>query len=409
MSPLGTLRVALRALLRNKMRSFLTVLGVIIGVGAVIAMVAIGEGAKAEVQAAFEKMGTNMLVVRSGSTQTGGVRGGGGSQPTLTYADLEAIRTQTTAVMLASPSLRSNAQVLAEGQNWATSIEGVSPEYFTIRSWGVTSGALFGQSDVDGSAKVAILGRTVVTNLFGTEADPIGLTVRINNVPFIVIGVAERKGQSGFGQDLDDTVFIPYTTLASKIQGGLQKYLRGSIYIGAASSAGTKLAQSEVTDLLRTRHKLRDGADNDFSVSNLEEVASARAQGTETMTRLLAGIALVSLLVGGIGIMNIMLVSVTERTREIGLRMAVGAKPHHVLGQFVVEAVLLSLIGGAFGVALGVGAAKYLAMQFGWKLLVQPQIVAIALGFSGLVGVGFGLYPAHKASRLDPIQALRYE
>jgi len=409
MSPLGTLRVALRALLRNKMRSFLTVLGVIIGVGAVIAMVAIGEGAKAEVQAAFEKMGTNMLVVRSGSTQTGGVRGGGGSQPTLTYADLEAIRTQTTAVTLASPSLRSNAQVLAEGQNWATSIEGVSPEYFTIRSWGVTSGALFGQSDVDGSAKVAILGRTVVSNLFGTEADPIGLTVRINNVPFIVIGVAERKGQSGFGQDLDDTVFIPYTTLASKIQGGLQKYLRGSIYIGAASSAGTKLAQSEVTDLLRTRHKLRDGADNDFSVSNLEEVASARAQGTETMTRLLAGIALVSLLVGGIGIMNIMLVSVTERTREIGLRMAVGAKPHHVLGQFVVEAVLLSLIGGAFGVALGVGAAKYLAMQFGWKLLVQPQIVAIALGFSGLVGVGFGLYPAHKASRLDPIQALRYE
>ncbi|MCC6995392.1 MAG: ABC transporter permease [Deltaproteobacteria bacterium] len=409
MSPLGTVRVALRALLRNKMRSFLTVLGVIIGVGAVIAMVAIGEGAKAEVQSAFEKMGTNMLVVRSGSTQTGGVRGGGGSQPTLTYADLEAIRTQTTAVTLASPSLRSNAQVLAEGQNWATSIEGVSPEYFTIRSWGVTSGALFGQSDVDGSAKVAILGRTVVTSLFGTEADPVGLTVRINNVPFIVIGVAERKGQSGFGQDLDDTVFIPYTTLASKIQGGLQKYLRGSIYIGAASSAGTKLAQAEVTELLRTRHKLRDGVDNDFSVSNLEEVASARAQGTETMTRLLAGIALVSLLVGGIGIMNIMLVSVTERTREIGLRMAVGAKPHHVLGQFVVEAVLLSLIGGAFGVVLGVGAAKYLAMQFGWKLLVQPQIVAIALGFSGLVGVGFGLYPARKASRLDPIQALRYE
>jgi putative ABC transport system permease protein len=405
----ATLRIAVLALLRNKMRSFLTVLGIIIGVGAVIAMVAIGEGAKAEVQKTFDAMGTNMLVVRSGSSRTGGVRGGAGSQPTLTWDDVTAIRNEARGVALVSPSLRQSAQILGDGQNWTSSVEGVAPDYFPIRAWTLQYGGAFTDSDVSGSAKVAVLGGTVSDNLFGPGANATGSVVRINNVPFEVIGVLARKGQSGMGQDTDDVVLIPVTTFASKIQGGLKKFLQGSIYVGATSASDTTLAQQQVEELLRARHNLREGSDDDFTVNNLAEIASARQEGTETMTRLLAGIALVSLLVGGIGIMNIMLVSVTERTREIGLRMAIGAKPGDIRLQFVIEAVVLSVIGGAFGVGLGVGAAEYMASAFGWATLVQPQIVVISLGFSAIVGVGFGLYPAHKASGLDPIQALRFE
>jgi putative ABC transport system permease protein len=407
---LNTFVIAVRALLRNKMRSFLTVLGIIIGVGAVIAMVAIGEGAKAEVQKAFDKMGTNMLVVRSGSTRTGGVRGGAGTSATLTWDDVEAIQHEAQGVAMAAPNMAMrNVQVLAEGQNWATSVEGTTPPYFDIRAWPLALGAPFTDADVTHKAKVAVLGGTVTDNLFGAGANPVGTTIRINNVPFEVVGVLSRKGQSSFGQDTDDVVIIPIATMASKLQGGLKKYLNGSVYVSAASAADTKLAQDEISALLRARHRLRDGEEDDFTVNNLQEAASARAEGTETMTRLLAGIALVSLLVGGIGIMNIMLVSVTERTREIGLRMAIGAKPGDILVQFVIEAVTLSVIGGAFGVAAGVGTATYLASQFGWATLVQPQIVMVSLGFSAAVGVGFGLYPAYKASRLDPIQALCYE
>jgi putative ABC transport system permease protein len=409
MSPLVVVRVALRALMRNKMRSFLTVLGVVIGVGAVICMVSIGEGAKAQVQEAFEKMGTNMLVIRSGSMQSGGARGGAGSQATLTWADLQAIREQTSYVSAAAPSLRASAQVQAEGQNWQTSIEGTTPEYFGIRNWKTDAGALFTESDVATNAKVAIVGRTVVDNLFGVGADPVGSVIRLNNMPFSIIGVAERKGQNAGGMDSDDVVFIPSTTFASKIQGGLQQYLRGSIYVGGSSAETMTALQEEITQLLRRNHRLRGAEPDDFSVRNLGEIATARQEGTETMTRLLAGIALVSLLVGGIGIMNIMLVSVTERTREIGLRMAIGARPSQVRAQFLIEALLLSLIGGLVGVAAGLGAAAYLAGEFGWATRVQPEIIGIALGFSGLVGVLFGFYPAHKASRLDPIQALRFE
>jgi putative ABC transport system permease protein len=409
MSPLVTVRVALRALLVNKMRSFLTILGVIIGVGAVIAMVAIGEGAKAEIQSAFEKMGTNMLVVRSGAARSGGARGGAGSQPSLTWADVDAIRAEAPSVTRVAPSLRANAQVLAEGANWNTSVEGTTPDYFAIRNWRVESGAFFTDEDVRGGAKVAVLGRTVSDNLFGARSSPVGQTVRVKNVPFTVIAVAEKKGQSAFGQDNDDTIWIPTTAFVSKIEGGLQKYLRGSIYVAAATPADTRLAEREVTELLRARHRLAVNAENDFTVNNLEEVASARQEGTETMTRLLAGIALVSLLVGGIGIMNIMLVSVTERTREIGLRMALGAKGRQVRTQFVIEAVLLSLVGGLAGVLLGVGAASYLGSHMDWPTRVEPVIVAVALGVSAAVGIGFGFYPAHKASRLDPIQALRFE
>jgi putative ABC transport system permease protein len=406
MSPWTTLKVALRALLRNKMRSFLTVLGVVIGVGAVIAMVAIGEGAKARVRESFEKMGTNVVVVRSGSSRGGGVRGGAGSQPSITWEDLAAIR-ELPAVALAAPELRASAAVQAEGQNWTTSIQGTTPEYFEIRSWPTSRGAPLQQGDVDSSAKVAVIGQTVADNLFGPYGDPVGQTLRINNVPFQVAGVAARKGQSQMGQDFDDVVFVPATTFTTKIESGLQKYLRGSIYVSARTSTAT--AQAEVEALLRARHRIRPGADDDFSVRNLEELASAQQEGAETMTRLLAGIALVSLLVGGIGIMNIMLVSVTERTREIGLRIAVGAKARQILLQFVVEAVSLSVLGGFLGVAGGLGAARWLSARFDWPLFVQPQVIAIAVGFSALVGVGFGLYPAYKASRLDPIQALRYE
>jgi len=404
-----TLRVAVYALLRNKLRSFLTALGVIIGVSAVIAMVAIGEGAKAQVEQAFASMGANLLIIQSGTTSAGGARGGFGTLPTLTWEDLKAIQTEIPSVRYAAPVLRATAQVLTEEQNWTTSVTGTTPAYFEIRNWPVARGALFSQSEIDGGAKVALLGQTVVDKLYGAYVDPVGQMVRIMNVPFQVVGVLAKKGQSPMGQDYDDAVFVPQTTFQARVQGGLQKYLNGSIFVGVTSSEATARAQAQITDLLRDRHHIQRGIDDDFSIRNLTEMASAQQEGTETMTTLLASIAAVSLLVGGIGIMNIMLVSVTERTREIGLRMAVGAKPQDILAQFLIEALTLSFAGGLVGIALGVAGAQRLALQFGWPTLVRPEIVLIAVGFSALVGVGFGLYPAVKASRLDPINALRFE
>ncbi len=404
-----TFRIAIRALLRNKMRSFLTTLGIVIGVGAVIAMVAIGEGAKASVEQAFTAMGTNLLIVMPGSTTAGGVRGGFGSQPTLTWDDLKAIQTQVSTVRLAAPLLRTNTPILSEDQNWTTQVMGTTGDYLDIRNWSVSSGRALTNSDVETSTKVVVLGQTVVTRLFGENADPISQMVRINNVPFEVVGVLAVKGQSSSGQDYDDTALVPVTTFGSKIQGGLKNYISGVIFIQATSPADTARAQTQVSELLRDRHHIGPGSDDDFSIRNLTEMASAQAEGTKTMTTLLAGIAAVSLLVGGIGIMNIMLVSVTERTREIGLRMAIGAKPEQILAQFLVEAFALSLMGGALGVAVGVGAGLWLASQFGWPTLVRPDVIVISVLFSALVGVGFGLYPARKASRLDPIEALRYE
>jgi len=409
MSLMRTLIVAIRALLRNKMRSFLTVLGVIIGVSAVIAMVAIGEGAKARVQEAFDQMGTNLLMVRSGSSNRGGAHGGSGSQPTLTWDDLRAIQQEAPSVALAAPQLATNAQVQGEGANWSTSVQGTTPDYFTIRNYSILFGDFFNQQDQESGAKVALIGPTVAKNVFGENINPVGLVLRINNVPFQVLGVTGPKGSSGWGGDQDDVVFVPATTFGAKIQGGLQKYLSGTVFVSATSSEATHSAQAEIEELLRERHRIRAGADDDFSVRNLEEMAAAREEGTETMTRLLAGIAFVSLLVGGIGIMNIMLVSVTERTREIGLRMALGAKPRDILWQFLVESVTLSLIGGFLGVALGLGAAKLLSTRFEWPLLIEFDVVLLAVGFSAMIGVIFGMVPAHKASRLDPIQALRYE
>jgi putative ABC transport system permease protein len=409
MSPLQILRIAMRAMSRNTMRSFLTMLGVIIGVGAVIAMVAIGEGAKSRVEASFAAMGTNLLVLMPGATNSGGASSGFGAGPTLTWEDLTAIRTELPSVKSAAPSLGSTVQIVSEEQNWFTRVTGTSPEYFEARNWPCADGALFTQSDLDTGAKVVVLGATVAAKLFGPSARPLGLTVRIKNIPFTVIGVAAKKGQSPTGQDYDDTAFIPYTTLQQKIQGSLKKYLTGTVFIAAQSTASLAETEAAVVALLRERHHLAPGDDDDFSIRSLTELASAQAEGTKTLTLLLASVAAVSLLVGGIGIMNIMLVSVTERTREIGVRMAIGAKPRHILAQFLAEALVLSSLGGVVGIALGVVVSTRIATSFGWPTLIRPEITLIAVGFSAAVGVVFGLYPARKASRLDPIHALRFE
>ena len=408
MNVLHTLRVALRALMRNKMRSFLTTLGMIIGVCAVIFSVAVGEGAKAKVEEAFASMGSNLLIVLPGSNTSGGARGGSGSQPTLTWDDLRAIQTEVSTVKYAAPVLRSQSQVMSEDQNWSTQVTGTTPEYFAIRSWAVSSGVPITQTDIESGAKIVVLGQTVAEKLFGASADPVGQMVRIKNIPFQVIGVMAKKGQSPMGQDYDDAIFVPYTTFGSKIQGGLKNYINGMLMVGATSSADTTRAEAQITSLLRDRHHIT-GADDDFFIRNLTELANSQQEGTKTMTTLLNAIAAISLVVGGIGIMNIMLVSVTERTREIGLRMAVGAKPRNILMQFLVEAMTLSTMGGLVGLALGVLGAKLIASSFGWNTLVRPDVVVAAIAFSGLVGIGFGLYPAYKASRLDPIDALRYE
>jgi putative ABC transport system permease protein len=403
-----TIRIALRALLRNKLRSFLTALGVIIGVAAVIAMVAFGQGTKARVQETFAAMGTNMLVVMSGTTTAGGAHGGFGSMPTLTWGDLKAIQTQLPAVRWAAPTLRTTGQVLSEEQNWTTSITGTTGDYFLIRQWPAARGRLLTASDDDTGAKVVVLGQTVVDQLYGPGADPVGKVVRISNVPFDVVGVPVRKGQSPMGQDYDDGVLVPESTFREKIQGGLQNFIAGAIMVSATTADNTDRAQAEISDLLRDRHHIADGAAADFDVRNLADIANASQESMRSLALLLACIAFVSLVVGGIGIMNIMLVSVTERTREIGLRMAIGAKPRDVLMQFLVEALALSTAGGLIGVSIALGGGLLAAHQ-GWPYVVQPLIIAIAVGFSGLVGVIFGLYPAYKASRLDPIEALRYE
>lgn len=403
-----TFRTALRALMINKLRSILTALGVVIGVAAVVAMMAIGEGAKAQIQATFDAMGTNQLNIMPGSSNTGGTRGGAGSRYTLTWSDRDAIRTLPTVAHVAA-QLRSNAQVMSAYENWQTSIIGTSTDYFAIRNWDAASGGLFTEQDVSSGNKVAVLGATVAEMLFGEDADPVGQTIRIRNVPFQVVGVLAPKGQSGMGSDNDDVVIIPESAYRTKIQGGLNQYIQGSLMVTAVETDALSRAQAQITELLRERHKLAADAEDDFRIRNMAEIADARQAGTQTLTLLLASIAAVSLLVGGIGVMNIMLVSVTERTREIGLRMAVGAKPHHILSQFLVEAITLSMIGGFLGIAIGVVAAYVVGGQLGWPILFHPGVAILAVVFSVLVGVGFGLYPAQKASRLHPIDALRFE
>jgi putative ABC transport system permease protein len=404
-----TLRVALLALARNLLRSLLTTLGIIIGVGAVIAMVAIGEGAKARVEQAFASMGSNLLVLMPGTTTAGGVHGGFGSMPTLTWDDSKAIQAEIPSVRYVSAQLRATVPVISDDQNWTTSVSGVSPEYFDIRSWPVSKGSRFSQGDVDAGAKVVVLGATVADKLYGPNADPIGAVVRIKNIPFTIVGIADKKGQSATGQDYDDAAFVPVTTFGTKIQGGLKNYIAGTVYIGSTSADGTARAERQIAALLRDRHHIPPGGDDDFSIRNLTEMASAQQEGTNTFTSLLFWVAVISLVIGGIGIMNIMLVSVTERTREIGLRMAVGAKPKHLLVQFLVEALTLSMLGGLLGVGFGLIGALWVSTALKWPMLIRPDIILVAVGFSALVGIVFGLYPAYKASRLDPIDALRHE
>jgi putative ABC transport system permease protein len=408
-TPLVTLRVALRALARNGTRSALTTLGVVIGVAAVIATVAIGEGARARVAETFESMGTNLLIVLPGSTSSGGVRGGFGSASTVTWDDARAIRGELATVSAVAPQLRASAQLVSEAGNWSTQVQGTSDAYFEIRSWPAVRGRVLSASDADARAQVVVLGQTTAEKLFGAGADPVGEVVRVKNVPFEVVGVLARKGQSPMGQDNDDTALVPYTTFQARVQGGLSQYVSGALLVSAVSADATTEAEADIAALLRDRHRLQPGSDDDFSVRNLAEVASMQQESANTLATLLASVAAVSLLVGGIGIMNIMLVSVTERTREIGIRAAVGAKPSHILAQFLAEAVVLSVAGGAAGVALGVGVSLQVASAFGWRAVVQPAAVIVALGFSAAIGVGFGLYPALRASRLDPIAALRYE
>lgn len=402
-----TLAVALQALTRNLTRSLLTVLGVIIGVAAVIAMVSLGEGAKAKVAKTFESMGTDMLTVFSGSSFAGGARGGAGSQPTLTWDDLGAIRAMEN-VSMAAPQLSSQGQLVSPTANWNSRVTGTTPEWFHIRNWSLASGRFFEAADEAGGRAVAVIGKTVSDALFGEGVDPVGQTVRVNRVPFQVVGLLASKGSSAFGMDNDDVIVVPATTFNRRISGGLSKYLQGVIVV-QASSGQTDAVRADLSALLRTRHKLRDDAEDDFAVRDLADIAQAQQQSAQTITSLLAGVALVSLIVGGIGIMNIMLVSVTERTREIGLRMSVGATPSNVLMQFLLEAMTLSVLGGLIGIALGLGAGQVMAMKFGFPVAVRPDVVVLAVVVSAAVGIGFGLYPARKASLLEPIAALRYE
>jgi putative ABC transport system permease protein len=402
--------IAVRALRVNKLRSALTMLGIVIGVGAVITMVAVGAGAQARVAEQIRSLGSNMIIVLSGSAVAGGVRMGSGSQLTITEDDAWAIQRELPAVVAAAPTSRGGAQVVYGNLNWATGVQGVTLEFFTAREWDVADGRLFSQEDIDGAGKVALLGQTVAATLFG-ESDPLGQVIRIKNVPFTVIGLLQRKGQTTFGQDQDDTVLIPLSTAKKKVLGASQANARsvGSIAVKVGDGQAMAEAEQEIRGLLRQRHRLQTFQDDDFGIRNLTEVLQSQEASSRVLTLLLAAIASVSLLVGGIGIMNIMLVSVTERTREIGLRMAVGARARDILLQFLVEAVTLSLIGGLVGITAGLVSSYAIAHFAQWRTLVSTQAVVVAFFFAAAVGVFFGFYPARKASHLNPIDALRYE
>ncbi len=410
MNLLINVRIALRALRVNRLRSVLTTLGIIIGVAAVIAMVAVGSGATVRIAEQIRSIGSNVIIVLSGSVTSGGIRLGHGSVMTLSEDDARAIASECPAVALAAPSVRGSSQVVFGNNNWSTVVQGVTPEYLQIRDFTVVSGRPFTTQDVDGATKVALVGKTVVDNLFG-GTDPVGQIIRIKKVPFTVLGVLGPKGQSAFGQDQDDIIILPVSTAKKKVLGVSQANARsvGAIVVQARGPMMMKQAEEQIVALLRQRHRLQPMQDNDFDVRNLVEVFAAQEQSARVMSILLGAIASVSLVVGGIGIMNIMLVSVTERTREIGLRLAVGAKARDILTQFLVEAVTLSLIGGLIGIALGLGASVLISYFAKWSTLISPGAVLMAFAFSALVGVFFGYYPARKAAFLDPIEALRYE
>jgi len=407
MNLLMIIRVAFRALQRNKMRAALTMLGIIIGVSAVVAMVSIGQGAQAAVAAQIDSIGTNLLFVSAGAQNVGGVRSGTGDTGTntLTVEDLDAIKREVPSVSMLTPTVNSRGQLVAGNMNWNTSIQGVSEQYPEVRKWRVQSGEFFTESDVRTAGRVLVIGQTIADNLFA-GGDPIGQTVRVQNLPFRVIGVMVRKGQDQQGRDQDDIAFTPYTTVQKKILGSPRLQIA---YVSAVSPDATYTAQQQITELLRQRHKLNANDPDDFTVRNMSDVAQAANETNSTMTMLLACIAGVSLLVGGIGIMNIMLVSVTERTREIGIRMAIGARSSAVKSQFLIESIVLSLMGGSIGILLGVGVSLAIPRMLGWPTLISTMAIVGSVIFSVAVGVFFGYYPARKAAALDPIDALRYE
>jgi putative ABC transport system permease protein len=404
------MRIAVRSLQVNKLRSALTMLGIIIGVGAVIAMVAIGSGAQARVAEQIQSLGSNLIIILPGSAAQGGVRAGQGTVVSLSEDDALAIQREIPAVQFAAPSRRGNAQVVYGNLNWSTAIQGITTDFLDARDWTLVSGRPIGSEDVDGGTKVALLGQTTAQNLFG-DTDPLDQIIRIRKVPFTVIGLLTPKGQTTWGQDQDDIILIPLSTAKKKVLGIDKANPRAvsviSVKVRPDEDMGT--AEADIRALLRQRHRLQPYQDDDFWIRNLSEVLQTQEESSKVMTYLLAAIASVSLLVGGIGIMNIMLVSVTERTREIGLRMAVGARGRDILTQFLVEAITLSLIGGVIGIALGLAGSRAISYFAEWRTLVAPDAIVLAFGFAAGVGVFFGFYPARKAARLDPIEALRYE
>jgi putative ABC transport system permease protein len=407
MNLLMIIRVAFRALVRNKMRAALTMLGIIIGVSAVIAMVSIGQGASASVQAQIESIGTNLLFVSAGAQNVGGVRSGTGDSGTntLTVEDLDAIKREVPSVSMVTPAINARAQLVAGNMNWNTSVQGVSEQYPEVRKWNVQSGAFFTDTDVRTAARVIVIGQSIADNLF-PGMDAVGQTLRVSNLPFRVVGVMVRKGQDQGGRDQDDIAFAPYTTVQKKVLGNTRVQIA---YVSAISEDATYTAQSQIGELLRQRHKLTSNEPDDFTVRNMTDIAEAANETSKTMTILLACIAGVSLLVGGIGIMNIMLVSVTERTREIGIRMAIGARSSAVRSQFLIESIVLSLTGGSVGILLGIALSLAIPAMLGWPTLVSMMAIVGSVVFSVAVGVFFGYYPARKAAALDPIEALRYE
>ena len=405
MKTTATLKIALRALRRNKLRTVLTMLGIVFGVGAVIAMVSIGNGAKAQVESQIASLGQNVILIFSGSTTRGGMNTGWGSAGTLAVEDADAIRREIPTVLNVSPEVRTFSQVAAGNQNWLTQVLGESADYLEIRQWPLTDGAMFTEQDVRSAAKVVIIGATTARQLFGDNS-PVGQILRIKNSPFIITGLLAPKGLSVMGSDQDDVAVVPYTSAMKRLTG--TTVLR-SIAVQASSPLTLVETQQQITELLRQRHRIMPGREDDFTVRTQQEIAEMATATSKIMTVLLGAIASVSLLVGGIGIMNIMLVSVTERTREIGIRMAVGAQGRDILLQFLTEAITLSLIGGVLGILLGVGTSQLLATKMKWPTLTSPSSILIAFFFSAAVGVFFGFYPARKAARLDPIDALRYE
>jgi putative ABC transport system permease protein len=406
---LASIQIALTALRINKLRSGLTMLGIVIGVGAVIAMVAVGSGAQARIQQQIASIGSNVIMITSGSITSSGVRMGGGNAQTLTEDDARAIAKDCPSILGAAPVVRGGVQVVYSNNNWATQLQGTTPDFLTIRDLHVTSGQAFTSSDVDSAAKVALIGTTVMENLFYGE-DPVGKVIRIKNVPFTVTGILETKGQSPGGQDQDDVILVPISSAKKKVLGTSQANAAsvGSI-IGQAQEGASPQAVEEVNNLLRQRHRIQPGQDDDFSSRSMEEVFQAQESSANVMSILLAAIASVSLVVGGIGIMNIMLVSVTERTKEIGLRQAVGAKTRDILSQFLIESMVLSLAGGILGIAVGLCSSYLISYFADWSTLISPGSILMAFCFSLVVGMVFGYYPARKAAFMDPIEALRYE